>query len=65
MTDEATGKDVLDYQGNWRDIFQNWEALAWSFPYYNDAFIHKFLNAAQSMVGLLLWDRVTTYLGPF
>jgi hypothetical protein len=23
---------ALDYEGNWRDIFQNWEALAWSFP---------------------------------
>ena len=28
--------------------FQNWEALAWSFPYYNDAFIHKFLNATTA-----------------
>ena len=27
-----TASRSLDYEGNWRDIFQNWEALAWSFP---------------------------------
>jgi hypothetical protein len=26
------GNDLLSYEGNWRDIFQNWEALALSFP---------------------------------
>ena len=25
---ENDGSKILDYQGNWRDIFQNWEALA-------------------------------------
>lgn len=35
----------LDYQGNWRDIFQNWEALALSYPEFADGMIHKFLNA--------------------
>ena len=24
---EIDGSKILDYQGNWRDIFQNWEAL--------------------------------------
>ena len=28
------GSRRLDYQGNWRDIFQNWEALCLSFPEY-------------------------------
>ena len=28
------GSARLDYQGNWRDIFQNWEPLAFSFPGY-------------------------------
>jgi hypothetical protein len=30
--DETTGKKILDYEGNWRDLFQNWEALAHSYP---------------------------------
>lgn len=43
---DKQGKDVLDFQGNWRDIFQNWEALAFSFPEYLEPFITKFLNAS-------------------
>jgi hypothetical protein len=35
----------LDYQGNWRDIFQNWEPLAYAFPAYIEGMIAKFLNA--------------------
>jgi hypothetical protein len=35
----------IDYQGNWRDIFQNWEALSWSFPHFVEGMICKFLNA--------------------
>ena len=27
-TKDEDGNKVLDYEGNWRDIFQNWEALA-------------------------------------
>ena len=30
----ADGSPRLNYEGNWRDIFQNWEALALSFPGY-------------------------------
>lgn len=40
------GKKVLNYQGNWRDIFQNWEALAISFPEYVEGMITKFVNAS-------------------
>ena len=36
---------VLDYEGNWRDIFQNWEALSVSFPAFTRGMIFKFLNA--------------------
>lgn len=43
---ETDGSKVLDYQGNWRDIFQNWEALAVSFPSFLEGMIHKFLNAS-------------------
>ena len=35
----------LDYQGNWRDIFQNWEALAYAYPEYVENMIATFLNA--------------------
>ncbi len=43
---EIDGSKVLDYEGNWRDIFQNWEALALSFPAFSESMIHKFLNAS-------------------
>lgn len=39
------GKPRSDYQGNWRDIFQNWEALAWSFPGYLSGMISTFVDA--------------------
>lgn len=42
---EIDGSKILDYEGNWRDIFQNWEALAISYPDYIESMIHKFLNA--------------------
>ena len=42
---EIDGSKVLDYQGNWRDIFQNWEALAHAYPNFMQGMIHKFLNA--------------------
>jgi hypothetical protein len=42
---EVDGSKILDYEGNWRDIFQNWEALANSFPEFIESMIHKFLNA--------------------
>ncbi|MBT8204867.1 MAG: hypothetical protein KJO20_05780, partial [Eudoraea sp.] len=43
--DETDGSKILDYEGNWRDIFQNWEALALSYPSFIESMIHKFLNA--------------------
>ncbi len=39
------GSQQLDYEGNWRDIFQNWEALAYSYPEYTESMISVFLNA--------------------
>ena len=42
---EIDGSKILDYEGNWRDIFQNWEALAHAYPEYIESMIHKFLNA--------------------
>jgi hypothetical protein len=45
-TSEIDGSKILDYQGNWRDIFQNWEALAHSYPEFIEGMIYKFLNAS-------------------
>jgi hypothetical protein len=45
---QADGSPRLDYQGNWRDIFQNWEPLLLAFPGYVDGVIAKFLNATTA-----------------
>ena len=42
----ADGRPIIDYQGNWRDIFQNWEALLYSFPGFLPQVVAKFLNAS-------------------
>lgn len=42
------GKRFYHYEGNWRDIFQNWEAMCLSFPDYLDNIIVKFLNASTA-----------------
>ena len=44
-TKNDDGTKILDYEGNWRDIFQNWEALAHSYPEFIESMILKFLNA--------------------
>ena len=44
----STGETVLNYQGNWRDIFQNWEALASSFPGFLTSMICRFVNATTA-----------------
>jgi len=40
------GSPKLDFQGNWRDIFQNWEALSVSYPGFIESIISKFVNAS-------------------
>ena len=40
------GDTLLSYEGNWRDIFQNWEALAFSYPEFIENTIAKFVNAS-------------------
>ncbi|HAE22607.1 MAG TPA: hypothetical protein DCG47_09845, partial [Spirochaetaceae bacterium] len=42
---DAEGSPLVHYQGNWRDIFQNWEALGLSYPAYIESFLSIFLNA--------------------
>jgi hypothetical protein len=45
---DEQGEDLLSYQGNWRDIFQNWEALALSYPTFVESMIAKFVNASTA-----------------
>ena len=45
---DASGGKILNYEGNWRDIFQNWEALALSYPDYIESMISKFVNASTA-----------------
>ncbi len=45
---DPDGKASLNYQGNWRDIFQNWETLAFSFPGFLPGMICRFLNASTA-----------------
>lgn len=45
---DEQGKPIVSYQGNWRDIFQNWEALSVSYPLYINHIIAKFLNATTA-----------------
>ncbi len=47
LVDEA-GRAVLGYEGNWRDIFQNWEGLAQSYPHAIGPMISVFLNASTA-----------------
>lgn len=43
---DDNGNRLLNYQGNWRDIFQNWEALSLSYPEFIENIIVKFVNAS-------------------
>ena len=45
-TKHEDGSKILDYEGNWRDIFQNWEALVHAYPEFIEGMIFKFLNAS-------------------
>ena len=47
ITKEDGSKD-LKFEGNWRDIFQNWEALSISYPEYTESIIAKFVNASTA-----------------
>ena len=44
----ADGSKRLDFEGNWRDIFQNWEALALSYPALVTGMICTFVNASTA-----------------
>jgi len=44
-TNDKNGEQLYYYEGNWRDIFQNWEALGLSYPEAYRSIVSKFLNA--------------------
>lgn len=46
QTRNSVGEEMLSYEGNWRDIFQNWEALLYSFPAFIPSVVAKFVNAS-------------------
>ncbi|MBN2794488.1 MAG: hypothetical protein JXR88_03710 [Clostridia bacterium] len=45
---KANGEKNLNFEGNWRDIFQNWEALSMSYPSFIEGIISKFVNASTA-----------------
>ncbi|HEY6080914.1 MAG TPA: hypothetical protein VIW29_19000 [Polyangiaceae bacterium] len=45
---DAQGNSLLGFQGNWRDIFQNWEALSLPYPDFVENIIVKFVNASTA-----------------
>jgi len=48
ITKDSNNQPVLYYEGNWRDIFQNWEALGLSYPQSWESMICIFLNATTA-----------------
>lgn len=40
------GERELRYEGNWRDIFQNWEALSTAFPGFLPGMVATFIDAS-------------------
>jgi hypothetical protein len=47
-TRDSSGRPLFTYAGNWRDIFQNWESLAYSYPACFEAMVAIFLNASTA-----------------
>lgn len=45
ILNDSQGKPITYYEGNWRDIFRNWEALCLSYPEFYENTIVRFLNA--------------------
>ncbi len=43
---DERGDRRVAWEGNWRDVFQNWEALLHSYPEYLDSAVAVFVNAS-------------------
>ena len=48
LTKDVNGQPILYFEGNWRDIFQNWEALGISYPNSWESMVSIFLNATSA-----------------
>ena len=48
QVEDKAGNPIIAYQGNWRDIFQNWEALNAAHPAFISHTVAKFLNATTA-----------------
>ncbi len=48
QVEDSNGEPLVHYEGNWRDIFQNWEALCVSFPEYLPSVVSVFLNSSTA-----------------
>jgi hypothetical protein len=42
------GERRLGFEGNWRDIFQNWEALGLAYPQFLPGMVLRFVNATTA-----------------
>ncbi|MBN2175351.1 MAG: hypothetical protein JW731_14550 [Bacteroidales bacterium] len=47
-TKNEDGSPKYNYEGNWRDIFQNWESLSLAFPEFIESFISRFVNGSTA-----------------
>ncbi len=47
LVDDA-GRPLVYFEGNWRDLFQNWEALCASYPEYLPGVVSVFVNASTA-----------------
>ena len=47
-TRDKDGNRRIAYEGNWRDIFQNWEAIGLAWPGFINCMIRKFVNASTA-----------------
>jgi hypothetical protein len=45
---DENGDPVFGYEGNWRDIFQNWETLGQSYPGFLEQMVAVFLNSSTA-----------------
>ncbi|MFK7926553.1 MAG: hypothetical protein AB8H79_00075 [Myxococcota bacterium] len=43
---DADGSRLIAWEGNWRDLFQNWEALLLAYPEFIESVIAVFVNAS-------------------
>ena len=47
LTKDHNNQPLFYFEGNWRDIFQNWEALGLSYPNTWESMVSIFLNATS------------------